>query len=97
MHRSIFIALAALAAGTVIADEPRRADPTDPQAKVPGVEYRSAFADYRALSDDKVSPWRESNETVKGSDEHKGDAARGPAQPKPEAKPPAGGEHGAHK
>lgn len=64
MHRSIVIALAALAAGAS-AQERERPDPTDPKAKVPAVEYRSAFERYRPFADEKPAPWRESNEAVK--------------------------------
>lgn len=41
-----------------------RRDPLDPQARVPAVTYRSPFASYRRLGDDKSIPWREANETV---------------------------------
>jgi hypothetical protein len=87
MHRLIFIALAALAAGAVAAQETPRPQPTDPGAKVPAVEYRSAFSGYRALAEEKVAPWRESNEAVKPPPEDK---------PKPDAKP-AAGTHGGHR
>ena len=97
MHKSIFITLAAFAAGTAAAQETRRLDPTDPRAKVPGVEYRSAFEGYRPFTDDKVAPWRESNEAVKNGGAYQGHQAQPPAPPKPDAKPPAGGEHGAHR
>lgn len=64
MHRSIVIALAALAAGAS-AQERERPNPTDPRAKVPAVEYRSAFEGYRPFAEQKPAPWRESNEGVK--------------------------------
>ena len=76
------IALAALAAGAVAAQEARRPDPADPKSKVPAVEYRSPFADYKPYADTPVAPWRESNEAVKK---------------KPAAKPPAGDGHGGHR
>ena len=97
MHRSIFIALAALAAGIAAAEETRRPDPADPRAKVPAVEYRSAFAGYRPFAEEKVAPWKESNEAVKDGDEHGGHAAKTPAQPKPAPKPPAGADHEGHR
>ena len=103
MQRSIFIALAALAAGVAAAQEAQRPDPTDPRAKVPGVEYRSAFADYRPFSEEKVAPWRESNEAVKGSPGHEGHAAppaekaAPAAKPRPAEKPSAGEQHGGHR
>ena len=82
MYRRICIALAALAAGNAVAQEARRPDPADPKAKVPPVEYRSAFAGYRPYAEPQVAPWRESNESVKK---------------KPAAKPPAGDEHRGHR
>ena len=97
MHRSIFIALAALAAGTAVAEEVRQLDPTDPRAKVPGVEYRSAFDGFRPLAEDKVAPWRESNEAVKEGAEPEGHAPQSSPKPKPAAKPRAGPEHGGHR
>lgn len=81
MYRRICIALAALAAGVVTAQE-RRPDPAEAKAKVPPVEYRSAFEGYRPYAEEKVAPWRESNEAVK---------------PKPAAKPPAKDAHGGHR
>ena len=96
MHRSIFIALAALAAGAAAAQERERPDPTDPRAKVPGVEYRSAFDGYRPLAEEKVAPWRESNEAVKSSGGDEGRASQPAEKPKPAAKP-AAGEHGGHR
>lgn len=82
MHRPVFIALAALAAGVVAAQEARRPDPVEPKAKVPPAGYRSAFEGYRPYADEKVAPWRESNDAVK---------------PKPAARPPANGGHGGHR
>lgn len=87
MHRLTFIALAALAAGAA-AQEPPQHDPTDPRAKVPPVEYRSAFAGYQRLAEDKLAPWRESNEAVKAPPPEE--------KAKPGAKPDADA-HGAHR
>ena len=81
MHRSIVIALAALAAGAS-AQERERPNPTDPRAKVPAVEYRSAFEDYRPFAEQKPAPWRESNEEVKDK--------------KPASPPAAGQGHRGH-
>ena len=79
MHRPIFIALAVFAAGPACAQSRERPDPTQPQAKVPPAEYRPAFEGYRRLAEEKLAPWRETNEAVK---------------PKPADTPPAGGQHG---
>jgi len=61
MQRWIVIALAALAAGASAEERP---DPAQPDAKVPALEYRSAFEGYRAYAEQKVVPWRESNQSV---------------------------------
>ena len=39
-------------------------DPTDAQAIAPNVPYRSPFHDYRPLGDDKLLPWKASNDEV---------------------------------
>ena len=83
MHRTIFIALAALAAGAAVAQETAR-NPADARVTVPAVEYRSAFDGYQRFAEEKVAPWRESNDAVK-------------AKPKPPAKPPADARHGSHR
>jgi hypothetical protein len=41
-----------------------RADPLDPQARVPALTHASALAGYRRLGDDKPVPWKEANDTV---------------------------------
>lgn len=41
-----------------------RADPLDPQARVPAVTHPSSLAGYRRLGDDRRIPWKEANETV---------------------------------
>lgn len=43
---------------------PVRLDPLDASASVPALSYRSSFARYRGLVDDKPLSWREANETV---------------------------------
>jgi hypothetical protein len=43
---------------------PGRADPLDPQAAVPPVQFSSAFTPYRRMSDAPVGSWREANDTV---------------------------------
>jgi hypothetical protein len=39
-------------------------DPQDATASVPRVIYRSSLADYRVLSDEKVTSWKETNDNV---------------------------------
>ena len=89
MQRWGFIALAGLAAAAD-AQEPAKRDPTDPWAGVPAAEYRSAFSGYRAFSDEKIAPWRESNDALKGAaGGHEGHSAP-PADKTQAPKPPAG-------
>lgn len=58
-------AVAAQAQGPTHAATPAaRPDPLDATASVPTLNYRSAFAGYRGLGDDKRLPWREANEAV---------------------------------
>jgi hypothetical protein len=83
MVRSICIALAALAAGVAAAQEARRPDPADLKAKVPPVEYRSAFEGYRPFADQELRDWRKANAEVR-------EAAQKPAVK-------AGKPHGVHK
>ena len=99
MHRLIFVALAAFAAGTAAAQEAQRPDPANPRATVPGIEYRSAFTGYWPAGEEKVAPWRQSNDAVKGAGgDDEGHAAPQPAEkPKPEPRPPAGERHGGHR
>jgi hypothetical protein len=40
------------------------ADPLDAKAQVPPLKYRSSLEGYRRLSDEKVAPWKEANETT---------------------------------
>ena len=39
-------------------------DPADVNAVIPATIYKSPFADYRPLGEDKDTPWRDANETV---------------------------------
>ena len=59
--------LLSLAALTAQAQSPAissRPDPLDAQATVPALNYRSSFAQNRALSGEKVISWREANDSV---------------------------------
>jgi hypothetical protein len=65
--RTIFVAAPALLfAGMVVAQGDGRPDPMDPRAKVPPVEFRSAFEGYRRYADAEsdLRDWRRSNEEV---------------------------------
>lgn len=39
-------------------------DPGNAAAPVAPVTYRSPFADYRVLGDDRITPWQDANDTV---------------------------------
>ena len=73
---------ALLFAGMAIAQGDGRSDPRDSKAKVPPLEFRSAFAGYRSYADQELRDWRKSNEEV-----------RKPQSDKPESS----GGHGGHK
>lgn len=80
-----------------------RADPQDANASVPSVTYESPFANYRALSDEKMMSWKETNDKVgriggwrvyaKEAQESKSAGEPAPANA---AKPNQSG-HGSHK
>lgn len=44
----------------------------DAQAKVPPVEYRSAFEGYRAFKDEELLDWRKANDEVGAAGGHAG-------------------------
>ena len=79
----------------------RAPDPADPAGSVPPVKYESAFAGYRPFAEEKVAPWRQSNDAVKDSGGHGAHGQQPPAQSKPgegpPAKPPENPEHGGHR
>ncbi len=107
MQNLFSLALAVFAASAAYGQPPAAPrDPTDPQARVPALEYRSAFENYRPYRDSPVTNWRASNEEVRAIGGHAGhlatpDGARNRAV-KPEAKDslpaekPKSGGHGGH-
>jgi len=107
MKHLSFLALAVLAASAASAQtRTAHRDPTDPQARVPAVEYRSAFENYQPYLDSPIANWRKSNEEVRAIGGHAGHLAKpggtgGPAgKPDAEARTPAeapkSGGHGGH-
>jgi hypothetical protein len=94
MQKSVVFALATMVAGAAAAQGDEGRDPTSPQARVPPVTYRSAFEGYRPFADEKIAPWRQSNEAVKSNGSYAPEAS---APSKPAPRPPAGGAHGDHK
>ena len=98
MHRTMLFALAAAAAGAAAAQSAAPPDPANARATVPALEYRSVFADYRPLAEEKLEAWRQSNEAVKeGGAGHPGHVPKPPAESEPAPKPPAAHEHGGHR
>ena len=61
---TLSIAAAAPLAWAQPAPDGAKADPQDAKASVPQLSYRSSLADYRVLSDEKVKPWKETNDKV---------------------------------
>jgi hypothetical protein len=64
--RIAIIALAAALVAPAQAQE-RAADPASARASAPPLEYRSAFAGYRAATDEKPAPWKQVNKEVEGA------------------------------
>ncbi|MCY7388256.1 MAG: hypothetical protein LH481_09370 [Burkholderiales bacterium] len=57
----ISVACISVACSQVVAAGP---DPADAAAAIPPTIYKSPFVDYRALGEDKNTPWKDANETV---------------------------------
>ena len=95
MHRTVILALLALIAGGVAAQQKTRPDPADPSARSPSPAYTSAFEAYRPYVAPALAPWRETNGEMGRLGGHSGHVAgsapaRGPAATAP--KPPSQGE-----
>ena len=96
----LFIAVSAiLFASFAAAQGDGRANPLDPGAKSPAVQYRSAFEGYKPFAERDLSDWRKANDEV-------GAAAQKTSKPAPGKPESAGGPsekrgghhgHGAHK
>lgn len=76
MQKALAFALAAAWAGIGVAQSADRPRPIDPGAKVPPVEYRSAFDGYRRFGDQELADWRKANDSV----------GRAGTKPRPEEK-----------
>jgi hypothetical protein len=100
--RTIYGAVPALLfAGLAVAQSAGQSDPRDPKAKVPPVEFRSAFEGYRPYAEPDLRDWRKSNEEVGAAGGHAGHRpGQGPggktSTPQP-GKPETSGSHGGHK
>lgn len=72
MRKIAFAVPALLLAGVAVAQHDGRKNPLDPQAKVPPVQFRSAFEGYRPFVDQEWRDWREANEEVRAAGGHAG-------------------------
>ena len=61
---TLSIATAAPLAWAQPAPNGSKADPQDAKASVPRIVYRSSLADYRVLSDEKLTSWKATNDNV---------------------------------
>ena len=111
MRFFIVVVPALLFAGLAVAQEGRR-DALDPNAKVPPLEYRSAFEGYRPFTDQELANWRRSNEEVGAAGGHAGKPGQETGQQSSKPQPrnaespgraaekpetPVHGGHGGHK
>ena len=81
MQRPFLVLPALLLAGAASAQSESRANPADPQAKAPQVEYRSAFEGYRPFAEEDLRDWRKSNDEVGAASGHAGHRpSQGPRQ-----------------
>jgi hypothetical protein len=85
----LFVLPALFFAGYATAQDGGRANPLDPGAKSPVVQYRSAFEGYKPFADQELSDWRKANAEV-------GAAGQKTSKPVP-AKPSGHQGHGARK
>lgn len=95
--RILVLAVMAVAAGALHAQGERRPNPADPQAKVPPVEFRSAFEGYRPFAEPDARDWRRSNEEVGKAGGHAGQrpgqgSGEQTSKPQP-GQPESAGEH----
>lgn len=100
MRTFLLVVPALLFAGAAAAQSAGRTDALDPKAKVPPVEFRSAFEGYRPFAEQDLRDWRKSNDEVGAAGGHVGDrpgqGAAGRADKPPPDKDARPG-HGGHK
>lgn len=105
MHIYLFAAPALLFACAAAAQGDGRSTPLEAGTKVPPLQYRSAFDDYRPFADQELADWRKANDEVGTAGGHMGHRPgqfSGQATPKPAAadkgaKAPPRQGHGSHK
>jgi hypothetical protein len=106
MQRVILSTFLLCVGGSAAAQSDVRRDPSDAQARVPAVQYRSAFTEYQPFREPEIEKWREMNDQARDLGGHRGQGAKpesGSTKPaaKPETapaqQPPAGGHGGHHR
>ena len=92
---------ALLLAGTASAQTAGRANPADPRANVPQIEFRSAFEGYRPFAEEDLRDWRKSNDEVGAAAQttkpHPGKPESSVGQAEKRGDAPAHPGHGGHK
>ncbi len=101
MQKIFLVVPALLLAACAASENQSRPEVTDARAKVPAVEFRTAFEGYRPFAEQEQQDWRKANEEVGAAGGHAGHRpGQGPGQqtskPQP-GKPEASGGHGGHK
>jgi hypothetical protein len=88
MIRTAVLVVLAVVVGAAAAQSAKRPDPNEPKAKVPPMEYRSAFEGYRPFADQEALDWRKANEEVGAAGGHAGHRpGQGPGQPTSKPQP----------
>jgi hypothetical protein len=64
MIKRLLLLAPAILAGAGCGSSPAAPGPTMPSSTAVSLEYRSAFAGYRAFRDAPIAPWRDANEAV---------------------------------
>src|SRR5262245_13515364 len=95
MRIGFLVVPALLGAGTAVAQVAARPDPLDARAKVPPVEFRSAFEGYRRYADPQMRDWRKSDEELGAADGHT-DHRPGQGPRQPTSNPQAGKPENSH-
>lgn len=88
MKALIAIAACAALAPLAAAQVQPQPSPADPAARVPAVNYESAFAGYFSYREQDVAPWREVNDEVARTGGHAGIFGSGGHSGHAPAKPP---------
>lgn len=72
MQKTFLVVPMLLLAACAASENQGRPDVTDSRAKVPAVEFRTAFEGYRPFAEDEQQDWRKANEDVGAAGGHAG-------------------------